>query len=137
MKYIITSIRRKNTIISFMRFKWPLFVKSWVTFAQGYFVPSLVEIGPMVLKKKIFELGKRISTFFLLLYLLGKGHGPSFEKKKNLLYPRMLWAKFGWSQPSGSGEEDENVESLQRDRLTDRRTTGDQKNSLELSAQVS
>ena len=28
MKYIITSIRRKNTIISFMRFKWPLFVKS-------------------------------------------------------------------------------------------------------------
>ena len=43
---------------------------------------------------------------------------------------------------SGSGEEDENVKSLQTDRQTDgqtdrRRTTGDQKSSLELSAQVS
>ena len=46
----------------------------------------------------------------------------------------------------GSGEEDENVKSLQADGRTDgqtdrqtdrRRTTGDQKSSLELSAQVS
>ena len=39
---------------------------------------------------------------------------------------------------SGSGEEDENVKSLQTDRETERRrTTGDQKSSLDLSAQVS
>ena len=39
---------------------------------------------------------------------------------------------------SGSGEEDENVKSLQTDRETDRRrTTGDQKSSLEVSAQGS
>ena len=37
-----------------------------------------------------------------------------------------------------SGENDENVKSLQTDGQTDRRrTTGDQKSSLELSAQVS
>ena len=44
----------------------------------------------------------------------------------------MLCAKFGWNWPSVSGE-DENVKSLQ----TDGQMTGDQKNSLELSAQVS
>ena len=34
----------------------------------------------------------------------------------------MLCAKFGWNWPSGSGEEDENVKSLQTDGRTDRRT---------------
>ena len=40
----------------------------------------------------------------------------------NLLHPRMLCAKFGWNWPSGSGEEDENVKSLQMDTQTDRQT---------------
>ena len=35
---------------------------------------------------------------------------------------------------SGSGEEYEDVKSLQTDRLTDGQTTSDQKSSLELSA---
>ena len=34
----------------------------------------------------------------------------------------MLCAKFGYNWPSGSGEEDENVKSLQTDERTDRRT---------------
>ena len=33
----------------------------------------------------------------------------------------MLYAKFGWNWPSGSGEEDENVKSLQTDGQTDNR----------------
>ena len=33
----------------------------------------------------------------------------------------MLCAKFGWNCPCGSGEEDENVKSLQTDRWTDNR----------------
>ena len=58
----------------------------------------------------------------------------------------MLCAKFGCNWPCGSGEEDENVKSLQTDGRTDgcpdrrregRRTKGEQKSSLELSAQVS
>ena len=36
----------------------------------------------------------------------------------------MLCAKFGLNWPSGSGEEDENVKSLQTDRQTDGRTDG-------------
>ena len=64
----------------------------------------------------------------------------------NLLHPKMLCAKFGWIWPSGSGEEVENRKSLQTDGGTDgrtdgrtdrRRTTGYQKSSPELSAQVS
>ena len=42
---------------------------------------------------------------------------------------RVTCAKFGWNWTSGSGEEDENVKSLQTDRQTegrtDRRTTND------------
>jgi hypothetical protein len=61
----------------------------------------------------------------------------------NPLHARMICAKFGYNWSIGSGEEVENV-SLQTDRQTDgqtdrqtdgRRTTGDQKSSLELSAQ--
>ena len=50
----------------------------------------------------------------------------------------MLCAKFGWNWVSGSGEEVENVKSLQTDRRTDRQTkdrhqtTGNQKSSGEL-----
>ena len=50
----------------------------------------------------------------------------------------MLCAKFAWNFPYGSGEEDENIKSLQTDGQTDElRMTGDQISSLELSAQVS
>ena len=61
----------------------------------------------------------------MLLSPLGKGCGPSFEQLEfslpyvgtgwarplfwtNLkkLYPKMLYAKFGWNWPSGSGEKD-------------------------------
>ena len=56
------------------------------------------------------------------------------------IFPGILCAKFGWNWPSGSGEEDEKFTDRrsdgQTDGLTDR-STGDQKSSLELSAQVS
>ena len=44
----------------------------------------------------------------------------------NPLHPGILCAKFGWNWPSGSGEEDENVKSLQTDTdgQTDGRTDG-------------
>ena len=44
----------------------------------------------------------------------------------------MFCAKFGGNKSSDSGEEDENVKSLQ----TDGRTTYDQRSSLELEVQV-
>ena len=56
-----------------------LFEQSWIPFTQGWFVPSLIEFGPVVLEKKIF---KNFQWFFTLLLLspLGEGQSPSFEQ---------------------------------------------------------
>ena len=49
----------------------------------------------------------------------------------------MLCDKFDWIWSSSSGEEEENVTSLQTVRGTDQQwTTGDQKSAFELSVQV-
>ena len=86
-------------------------------------MPSLVEIGPVVLEK-IF---RSCQIIFIISQLspLWEGCGPSFEKT---WIP--LSVKFGCNWPSGSGEEDDNVKSLQTDRRTEgrtdrRRTTGE------------
>ena len=42
-------------------------------------VQNLVEIGPVVIKKKILKVGQCIFAI-LLLSPLAKGHGPSFEQ---------------------------------------------------------
>ena len=42
-------------------------------------MPSLVEIGPVVLEEKILKFPQYIFTFFLLS-ALGKVRGPSFEQ---------------------------------------------------------
>ena len=47
-----------------------------------------------------------------------KRPGPFIWTNLNPLHLRMLCAKFGWNWPSGSGEDDENVKSLQTDRQT-------------------
>ena len=88
--------------------------------------------GPMVLEKRIF---KSINVFWLFRYYLPlKKAEPLIWTNLNPLHLRMLCTKFGWNWPSGSGVEDENVKSLHR--WMDRWTTGDQKNSFELSSQV-
>ena len=74
-------------------------------------LPSLVEVGPVVLERKIFKFRQCILTI-LLLSPLGKGWGPTFEQNLNPLYPRMLCAKFNRNWPCGFGEEDKNVKSL-------------------------
>ena len=51
--------------------------------------------------------------------------GPFIWTNLNPLHPRMLCAKFGWNMPGGSGEEDENVKSLQTDGRKDGQTTDD------------
>ena len=44
------------------------------------FVPSLVDIGPEVLEKKIFKFHQCIVFVILLLYPIGKGCGTSLHK---------------------------------------------------------
>ena len=57
----------------------PSFEQTWIPFTQGCFVPTLVEIGPVVLEKKTFKYFQHIFTFSLLSSL-GKGRGTSFEQ---------------------------------------------------------
>ena len=61
------------------------------------------------------------SIYFSLFhnYLSLEKGGPFIWTNLNPLHPRILCAKFGWNWPSGFGEEDENVKSLQTDRQTD------------------
>jgi hypothetical protein len=93
----------------------------------------LIEIGLLVLEKKIFENFQGIFTL-LLLSPLGQGHSLSFEQFR--IPPiRIICAKSDQNWPCGSGEEVENVKVYKH--ADGRRTTRDQKSSLELSAQVS
>ena len=67
-----------------------------------------------------------LSMYFLYFVIISpwKRAWPFIWTNLNPLHPRMLCAKFGWNWPSSSGEEDENVKSLQTDRQTDRWTDG-------------
>ena len=51
----------------------PSFEQTGIPITQGCFVPSLVEIGLLVLEKKIFWLLRNY-------HLFQKGRGPSFEE---------------------------------------------------------
>ena len=114
----------------------PAFEQNLNPFNQGCFVPCLVQIGRVLLEKifKIFS----ILAYILAIIFTWKRAWPYIRQNWNQFHPRMLCAKFSWNLPSGSGDDVENVKSLQLDRRTDRRQTKDyQKISLELSAQVS
>ena len=114
------------------------FEQTWILVTQGCFKPSLVEIGPAVLEKKIFK-SWQCNFPILRLSPLEKGRGPSFEQTwipstQGCFVPSLV--KIGpvvLEKKSKIGKV-----YRQTDRRTDRRwTTGDQKSSLELSAQVS
>ena len=77
--YIITLIRRRRKSLSFFENWMVLIVKSRVSFTQGCFVPSLVEISPTALKTKIFICRQCIFAFSLLSQP-GNGFGHSFEQ---------------------------------------------------------
>ena len=41
----------------------PSFEQTWIPFTQGCFVPSLVEIGPVILEKKIYFINASNQTY--------------------------------------------------------------------------
>ena len=83
------------------------------------FVQSLVEINPVVLEKKIVKICQFIFKIpQLSISPLGR-MWLFIWTNLNALHPGTLCAKFGWNWPSGSGEEDENVKSLQTYRRMD------------------
>ena len=79
----------------------------------------------------IMLIESRKKPLFTLLELSGS----SFEQTWIPFHLRMLCAKFGWNWPSGSGEEDENMKSLQQNTTTT--TTTDNGQIVIRKAQVS
>jgi hypothetical protein len=69
----------------------PLFEQFKIPFHQGWYMPSLIEIGLLVLKK-IF---KHFQCIFTLLWLspLGDGQSPLFEQFR-------IPSSQGWFMPS-------------------------------------
>ena len=66
----------------------PSFEQTWIPFTQGCSVPSLVEIGPVVLEKKIFKV--------VNLFLLFPNHlpfGKDVALRKVHLSFQLRWAK--------------------------------------------
>jgi hypothetical protein len=72
----------------------------WIPFSQGWFVPSLVKIGPVVVVEKIF---KRPHPNFTFLWLPPLWQGPGLLF---VLHPKIICTKFDWIWPAGSEEED-------------------------------
>ena len=57
----------KKNLIPLLKIESPLFVKPWVPFTRGSFVPSLFENGQVLMEKKIFKLFQLI---FAISYYL-------------------------------------------------------------------
>ena len=83
----------------------PSFEQSWIPFTQEFFVPSLVDISSVVLKKKIFLIS---SMYFHDVNINSHREraGPFLWWIMNPLHLRMHCAKYGWNWPTGSEEED-------------------------------
>jgi hypothetical protein len=81
----------------------PSFKDTWILSLQGWFVPSLVKIGPVVLEKKIFK-WPHFYIFVIISPL--KRTWPFIWTNLNSLHSRIICTKFDWFWSSGSGEED-------------------------------
>ena len=103
--WLYHNVDSENKEKNFMRIYWFFIWTNWIPFTQGCFVPSLVEIGPVVLEKKIFKFRQCICTICVIISPW-KRTEPFIWTNLNPLHPRMLCAKFGWNWTSGSGEED-------------------------------
>ena len=92
----------------------PSFEEIWIPITQGFFVSSSVEIGPVVLEKKICS--NFVNVFSLNFGIISpwKRTLTFFWTNLNFPHPKMLCVKFGWNCSSGSGWENENVKSLRQ-----------------------
>ena len=75
----------------------------WINFTQGWFVLSIIEIGWLVLERKIFKL---VNLHYFVIMSPWKRAGPFIWTNLNPLHPKILCAKFGWNWPTGSVEDD-------------------------------
>mgnify|MGYP003690728853 CR=1 FL=1 len=94
---------RYFVIISCWKGRGPSFERTWIPFTEGCIVPSLFEIGTVVLEEKFF-LFNLVNVLLLLNYYLPLGLGPSFNQTWNLITRNALCqvylklAKWFWSR---------------------------------------
>jgi hypothetical protein len=74
----------------------------WIYIISESFPVNMTDYGSVVLEKKIF---KWTHPIFAIISPL-KRTWPFIYTNKNSFYPRMIYAKFDWNWPAGSGEED-------------------------------
>jgi hypothetical protein len=83
----------------------PLFEQFRISIIQGWFVPSLIEIGLLLLGKKIF-FNINICKYGLSYCGPSRPPGTMMWTILNLHYIRKLWCKYDLFWLSGSGELD-------------------------------
>ena len=96
-----------------MRIKWFFFEQNWIPFTEGCFVPSLVEIDPVLMRRRFFNF---VNVFLLFHnYLpLEEGGALHLNKFESPFIQGCVVPSVDWNWPSGSGEEDKNVKILQQ-----------------------
>ena len=88
-----------------MRIHWFFIWTNLNPYHPRMLVPRLVEIGSVVLEKRIFLISSMHFPYFVIISPW-KRVGPFIWTNLNPLDPKMLLAKFGWNWLSGSWEED-------------------------------
>ena len=109
----------------------PSFEQTWLPFSQGWFLSRLVEIDPLVLEKKIFNLSMYIRNFFYYIPLEKGGalhlnkYDPTSPKNSwcQVWLKLALWLKM-WNVYDSNNDNDSNNDDGQR-------TNSDQKSLLE------
>ena len=92
--YIITLIkRRKNPLFTLYEFSGSSFEQTWIPFIQECIVPSLVEISPAVLEKRVFKFCQCICYFEIIFHW--KKVWLFIWTNLNPHYPRMVCANLG------------------------------------------
>ena len=86
----------------------PLFEQFIISFTQGWFMPSLIEIGQLVLKKKIF-FNINICKYGFPYCCPSRPLGTMMLTILNLHYIKKLSCKYELFWLSGSGEEDSSM----------------------------
>ena len=97
-------------IISPWKGQSPSFEQTWILLTQRCFVPSLIEICPVILRRRFLKFANAFSPFRNYLPL-EKGRALHL-KNLNSLHSRMICATFGWNWSSGFGEDDFSNSSL-------------------------
>ena len=73
----------------------PSFKQTWIPTTQGYFVPSLVEIGRAL--QEIFLNFVNVVLLFHNYLPLEKDKALYLKKNMNPHHPKMIYAKFDWT----------------------------------------